>query len=143
MTLHSTPITMWFDHRIAYRKSPIHGTGTFALEAIPAGTTLVLVTGGIIYDPKDAENGTLPFDGMLYNGERLSDTQYIATPLAHHYCMNHSCAPNVIDLSRHPATSHRVTLRDIQPNEELTHDYYTRETLEVCLCGSALCRWKA
>jgi uncharacterized protein len=142
MTLHSMPITMWFDHRIAYRTSPIHGTGTFALDAIPAGATLVLVTGGLVYTAEDYHNGAFQIDGQMYNEARLSETHFIATPVGHHYFMNHSCEPNVIDLSRHPATTHLVALRDITPNEELTLDYYTKETLEMCLCGSAQCRWR-
>jgi SET domain-containing protein len=140
MNYRSEPVSMWFDRRIVYRKSPIHGIGTFALEDIQAGETLIWVTGGLVYT--EAENaGNRQFDGTMYNGEVLSDTLRIATPLAFHYYINHSCEPNVVDQSRHPTWTHYIALRDIHANEELTADYYTQSTLDVCLCGSPACRW--
>ncbi len=61
MTYRSVPVSMWFDRRIVYRKSSIHGIGTFALEDIQAGETLIWVTGGLVYT--EAENaGNRQFD---------------------------------------------------------------------------------
>jgi uncharacterized protein len=132
---------MWFDHRIAYRKSPIHGIGTFALADIRAGELLVSVTGGIVYTSSDYHNGTLILDGTMYNEERLADDLFVATPVAHHYFINHACEPTVINIARHPGSIQFVALRDIRTDEELTADYYTPETLATCLCGSPRCRW--
>jgi SET domain-containing protein len=137
----SQPISMWFDHRIAYRKSSIHGTGTFALADIRAGELLISVTGGIVYTPDEYHNGTVVFDGMMYNEERLADDLFVATPVAHHYYINHACEPTVVNIARHPGSIQFVALRDIRGDEELTTDYYTPETLAVCLCGSPRCRW--
>jgi uncharacterized protein len=143
MDYQSEPVTMWFDRRIVYRKSPIHGMGTFALSAIQAGESLIVVKGGLVYTAEEYRTGKVLFDGAMYNEEHLSDTLRIATPVAFHYFINHSCAANIVDQSRHPSTTHYIALRDIQANEELTADYYTMDTLDVCACGSPQCRWKS
>jgi len=132
---------MWFDRRIVLRKSPIHGTGTFAIDDIRAGETLIWVTGGLVFTQADWDAGNIQIDGTLYNEERLSDTLFIVTPVSFHYYLNHSCEPNAIDLSRHPTGTQYVALRDIRTNEEITADYYTESTLDVCLCRSPTCRW--
>jgi len=133
---------MWFDRRIVYRKSPIHGTGTFAISDILAGETLVYVTGGLVYTADDYHTGKVLFDGTMYNEAKLSDTQLIATPVSFHYYINHSCEPNVTNQSRHPSYTHYIALRDICAEEELTADYYNESTLGICNCGSPNCRWK-
>lgn len=142
MNYQSTPVSMWFDHRIVYRKSPIHGIGTFALDTIRAGEIIIWVTGGLVYTADDFKNKVIDFDGAMYNEAQLSDTVRIATPVSYHYYLNHSCEPNVVDLSRFPTWTQYVTLRDIQPNEELVATYYTPATLDVCVCGSSQCRWR-
>jgi uncharacterized protein len=142
MNYSSEPVTMWFDRRIVYRKSPIHGTGTFAISNIQAGETLIWVTGGLVYTPDDYQTGKVAFDGTMYNEEKLSDTQFIITPVSFHYYINHSCEPNIIDQSRHPTSTHYVALCDIWADEELTADYYNLSTLDSCNCGSLKCRWK-
>jgi SET domain-containing protein len=141
MHYQSEPVTMWFDRRIVYRKSLIHGTGTFALSTIHAGESLIVVKGGLVYTAEDYQTGKILFDGAMYNEERLSDTLLIATPVGFHYFINHSCAANIADQGRHPSTTHYIALRDIQADEELTADYYTVDTLDVCACGSPQCRW--
>jgi len=141
MQYHSQPISMWFDHRVAYRTSPIHGTGTFALETIRTGELLISVTGGIVYTTDDYRSGRIAFDGTMYNESQLAPDLCVATPVAHHYFINHACEPNVVDIARHPGSIQFVALRDISADEELTADYYTFETLEHCLCGSPRCRW--
>jgi SET domain-containing protein len=138
----SEPVSMWFDRRIVYRKSTIHGTGTFAISEILAGETLIWVTGGLVFTADDYHTGKVSFDGTMYNEAKLSDTQLIATPLSFHYYINHSCEPNIIDQSRHPTCTHFVALRDIRAEEELTADYYTESTLAICNCCSPNCRWK-
>ncbi|MCB0121051.1 MAG: SET domain-containing protein-lysine N-methyltransferase [Caldilineaceae bacterium] len=142
MTFQSAPITMWFDHRIVYRPSPIHGTGTFAIDDILTGQPLIWVAGGLVYTADDFHSGKIVFDGTMYNEAPLSETLRIATPVAFHYYINHSCEPNIIDQSRHPTVTHYVAMRDIHAGEELTADYYKLETLEVCYCNSERCRWK-
>jgi SET domain-containing protein len=141
MTYQTESVTMWFDRRIVLRASTIHGIGTFAIDALRAGEPLIWVTGGLVFSQVEWDAGLVKIDGKLYNEERLSDTLFIATPLAFHYYLNHSCAPNVVDQSRHPTCTHYVALRDIAVDEELTADYYNASTLDVCLCRSPNCRW--
>jgi uncharacterized protein len=141
MQYQSQPVTMWFDHRIVYRRSSIHGTGTFAIDNIRAGEPLIWVAGGLVYTSEDYQAGRLVFDGTMYNEEKLSDTLRIATPVSFHYFINHSCEPNIVDQSRHPTCTHYIALCDIRADEELTADYYTEATLDRCMCGSPRCRW--
>lgn len=142
MHYQSEPVTMWFDRRIVYRKSLIHGKGIFAIKDIQAGETLILVTGGLVYTSEDYQTGKVLFDGTMYNEEKLSDGQLIATPVSFHYFINHSCEPNIIEPARHPTCTHYIALRDIRADEELTADYYDESTLDICNCGSPNCRWK-
>jgi SET domain-containing protein len=141
MSYRTEPVTMWFDGRMVFRKSPIHGIGTFALQDIKAGETLMYVTGGLVYTP--AEWDLVRFDEEMYNEARLSDTLRQITPKVYNYYFNHSCEPNTVDLSRHPTWTHYVAVRDIQAEEELTADYYVygEGALERCACGSPHCRW--
>ena len=72
----------------------------------------------------------------------LTDELRIVTPASFNYYLNHSCDPNAVDLSRHPTSTQYVALRDIRAGEEITADYYSKDTLENCLCGSPECRWR-
>ena len=139
----SRPTTMWFDHRLVLHDSPIQGVGTFALEDIAAGEPLIAVAGGLVFAQADLEAGRFPIRGSLYNQEVLTDELRIVTPASFNYYLNHSCEPNAVDLSRLPMSTQYVALRDIRAGEEITADYYTKETLEDCLCGSPQCRWRA
>jgi uncharacterized protein len=143
MSYRTEPITMCFDRRIVLRESPIHGTGTFAIEDIRAGETLIWVTGGLVVDHATQDISNIQFDGRLYNEEWLSETLSIVTPLAFHYYINHSCEPNAVDQSKHPTWTHYIALRDIVAQEEITADYYVygEGKLECCACGSPRCRW--
>lgn len=141
MVPRSQPTAMWFDHRLVFRHSPIHGVGTFAVEDISAGEQLMSVTGGLVFDRADLESGRLQVHGAFYNQAELSGDLRIITPVSFHYYVNHSCDPNVVDLSRFPTNTQYVALRDIRAGDELTADYYTADTLEDCRCGSPQCRW--
>ena len=136
MSYRSEPVTMWFDRRIVLRKSPIHGTGTFAIEDIRAGETLMWVTGGLVFSPDDWHTGTVELDPDMYNEAHLADNLVIVTPKVFQYYMNHSCDANAVDLSRHPTWTQYVAARDIGANEEITADYYDQTTLAACGCNS-------
>jgi SET domain-containing protein len=127
---------MWFDRRLAMRKSPIHGTGLFALEDIRAGERLMWVSGGIVYTSEDWRTGRVVLDGELYNEEQIGDDLFLATPKAMNYYVNHSCDPSMLN---------QIAWRDIRAGEEITTDYAYGEAgpnylLEPCRCGTALCR---
>lgn len=137
----SQPTTMWFDHRLVMHASPIDGIGTFAVEDIAAGELLMAVAGGLVFTQSDLASGRLSLAGHLYNQADLAGDLRTVTPVSFHYYVNHSCAPNIVDLSRFPTSTQYVASRDIRAGEELTADYYTFDTLERCLCGSPECRW--
>ncbi|PJI52932.1 hypothetical protein CTI14_35470 [Methylobacterium radiotolerans] len=114
---------MWFDHRLVMRPSPIHGVGTFTTQDITAGELLILVTGGLIYTREDRDLGRVRLAGELYNEEELPTGELIVTPKVFHYYINYADEPNIVDLTRHPASTQYVALRDIRAGEELTARY--------------------
>lgn len=143
MPYQTEPVTMWSDRRLTMRRSPIHGIGTFATEAIRAGEALIWVTGGLVYTGEAWRAGAVAVAAEMYNLTHLDDDLFLITPKGFHYYINHSCAPNASDQSQHPTWTHYVALRDIAANEEITADYYDLTTLAQCACGTAACRWRA
>ncbi len=142
MSYRAEPLTIWSDRRLVMRRSPIHGTGTFATDEIRAGEPLIWVSGGVVYTTEDWHSGTVQLDPEMYNEARLPDGLLIATPKLFHYYINHSCDPNAIDISHHPSYTHYVAWRDIRADEELTTDYgrWGDDELEACDCGTPMCR---
>ena len=143
--------------RIAARRSPIHGTGVFALIGIGAGTEVVEYHGRLL---------THAEADRLYGGSSDSGHTFLFT-LNDCYVLdanhggnvarwiNHSCAPNcraVVEESADGDARHdRIvieTLRELRAGEELTYDYgivlAERHTprlkaIWACRCGAAEC----
>lgn len=135
------------------RDSALHGRGVFAARFIPAGTYILEYEGQRLSteeadasepsDPSDASH-TFFFalsDGTIINGGvGGNDSRFI----------NHSCEPNCEGHENDSGTRvYIVTLRDIQPDEELLYDYALTIDDELtpelqaqyrCLCGSEHCR---
>ncbi|HLM56911.1 MAG TPA: SET domain-containing protein-lysine N-methyltransferase [Pyrinomonadaceae bacterium] len=121
-------------------ESPIHGRGLFAGEAIAAGE-IVCVKGGYVFDRRALE--AMPgwyaaaeiqvaedlFIGPSAEAEREGSMIF----------SNHSCEPNIGVRGQIVF----VAMRDIEPGEELTHDWATTDdddySLE-CRCGAPSCR---
>lgn len=135
---HAPPARCWVYDAAEVRQSPIEGSGLFAREPIPMGTT-VMRPGGRL-----ATNSELAT--LIRESDRYVDTIAIdpnlnlvlgGSELAHYG--NHSCDPNLWHLG--PFTL--AARRDIEADEELTVDYATHSggdwTME-CRCGSPLCR---
>lgn len=135
------------------KRSPLHGNGVFAARFIPAGTTVFQYAGRRITpeqaDAKPPANPDEPFhtfffalsSGMVIDGaQRGNDARWI----------NHSCEPNCEAQENEAGTRvYVVTLRDIEPGEELFYDYglvideETTQTLReqyACHCGTPSCR---
>ena len=125
--------------RLEVAASRIQGWGVFAGEAIPARRKVMEYTGERL-TPEQAQerllrpqhylfvvNDDLIVDGAV-NG---SGAQYI----------NHSCDPN---LRIRVAKGHLLlmSLRAIEPGEELSYDYRFRPSAlrNVCSCGAPNCR---
>jgi hypothetical protein len=125
---------------VAVKTSPIHGQGLFAVAAIRQGE-IVAIKGGYVFT-RDTLLGVaqhlgaaeIPiadgfFIGPLHQEERQGGMIF----------SNHSCNPNIGVQGQIVF----VALRDIQPGEELTHDWAMTDddTYEMmCNCGASNCR---
>src|SRR5256712_3452347 len=122
------------------KDSAIHGRGLFARERI-AKDEIVLIKGGYIFDAatlRDVEPSLGPaqitvaegfFIGPLAEPEREGGMIF----------SNHSCDPNIGVQGQIVF----VAMRDIQPGEELTHDWATTDddTYQIeCRCNARNCR---
>jgi SET domain-containing protein len=120
--------------------SSIHGKGLFAVEPIKQGE-IVCIKGGHIFDreklaqvarilgPAEIQITNDLFIGPLTEQDR--DGSMIFS--------NHSCEPNIGVQGQIVF----VALRDIEPGEELTHDWATTDDDDYemdCKCGSSSCR---
>ncbi len=123
------------DHPLALVKDhPRFGRGVFAADTIPAGTEIASFDGkeyhGLINDDFPDEIRNYP---ITFAQDRARDSAGIARYL------NHSCEPNVGLRGLFTL----VTMREIQPGEELVWDYDMSEDtdwLMECSCGSPNCR---
>ena len=122
------------------RESPIHGKGLFAKTAIAKGE-IVAVKGGYIVDRRQ----WTALEERLGAAEiQISEGLFIAPVHARHreggmLYTNHSCDPNIAIQGQIVF----VAMRDIAPEEELTHDWATTDDSDYeleCNCGSPRCR---
>ena len=122
------------------RPSPIHGRGLFAVEHITAGE-IVAIKGGHILErstrdrlrprlgPAEVQVADDLFIGPVTEDEREGAMIF----------SNHSCDPNIGVQGQIVF----VALRDIEPGEELTHDWATTDDDDYemeCHCGAPGCR---
>lgn len=120
--------------------SKIHRWGVYATGLIPAGRKVIEYTGERISrreTKRRAEASKLTYLFTLDNYWTIdgsaggSGAEYI----------NHSCDPNLISriLKGHILY---MSLREIQPGEELTIDYRFAKNVDKvpCRCGAARCR---
>jgi len=123
------------------RASPIHGKGLFATVSI-AKDEIVAIKGGHIVDRKLLREKITPSLGPVEI--QIDDDLYIAPVTADErpssmLYTNHSCQPNLG--IRGQITF--VAMRDIEPGEELTHDWCTTDNEDYsveCNCGAPNCR---
>jgi SET domain-containing protein len=122
------------------RKSPIHGKGLFAKQSIAAGE-MVAVKGGYILTKQQ----WTALEKKLGPAEiQISEALFIAPASQEQrdggmIYTNHSCEPNIAIQGQIVF----VAMRDIAPDEELTHDWATTDDLDyavTCNCGSPNCR---
>jgi len=134
------PSLSYISPKAAPKESPIHGKGLFAVGHISKGE-VVCVKGGYVFDRRRLDS--MPgwyraaeiqiaeelFIGPLEESERAGGMIF----------SNHSCEPNIGVRGQIVF----VAMRDIEPGEELTHDWATTDddtyTL-ACNCGAAACR---
>ncbi len=143
--------------RIIARRSPIHGNGVFASQALAKGDHVIEYKGRLL---THAEADALYGDGgetghtflFTLNEQYIIDANQQGNSAR---WINHSCAPNCRALveespSGDPRKDKVVieTLRKVQAGEELTYDYgivlevpHTARMKKLwrCLCGSPHC----
>jgi SET domain-containing protein len=143
--------------RIVARRSPIHGNGVFAVEAIAKGEHVIEYKGTLM---TDADADKMYGDGgetghtflFTLNDEYIIDANRKGNTAR---WINHSCDPNCQALidesdSGDPRKDKVVieAIRKIKPGEELTYDYgivldmpHTARLKKVwaCRCGSPKC----
>ena len=134
------PNLSYISPKAAVKESPIQGRGLFAVEPIEKGE-VVCIKGGYIFNGATLER----VSRTLGSSEiQVTDTFFIG-PLGEEeregsmIFSNHSCEPNIGVQGQIVF----VAMRDIESDEELTHDWATTddETYEMeCKCGTASCR---
>jgi SET domain-containing protein len=114
------------------------GWGSFAIERIPAGTTVAGFGGWVVtYETlstftHDRQSRSIQIDENLYlvSGDTPEPGDFL----------NHSCEPSCGLVGANVL----VAMRDIEIGEELTFDYATCDTSDYdefnCLCGEPTCR---
>jgi uncharacterized protein len=137
--------------RIQVRRSGVHGKGVYAMQEIPAGTTLIEYRGEVIswpealrrhpHDPKDPHH-TFYFH---VDDKHVIDAKYGGNNAR---WINHSCDPNC-EADEVDGRIFIKALRDLHPGEELFYDYglviderYTPKLKKEyeCRCGAPNCR---
>jgi uncharacterized protein len=134
------PNLSYLSPKTIVKESPIHGRGLFACAPIAQGE-IVAIKGGYIFDGatlREVETRLGPAEipvaedfsiGPLTEGERDGGMLF----------SNHSCDPNIGIQGQIVF----LALRDIQPGEELTHDWATTDDdtyAMPCNCGAQHCR---
>jgi SET domain-containing protein len=124
---------------IVIRRSKIHRYGVYANERIPANRKVIEYTGERL-NRKEAK----AVDGGGYTYLFAVDNYWTldgARGGSGAEIINHSCDPNLISrvLKGHILY---MSLREIEPGEELTVDYNFSDLTELtpCSCGAAACR---
>ncbi|MDT0446341.1 SET domain-containing protein [Streptomyces johnsoniae] len=134
----------WLHPDVEPRRSPIEGTGLFALKPIPAGTSVSRLGGRLVSWPRleelFAEAAARPDHPYIDTITVTGDWHLVMPPRRPNGYGNHSCDPNLWWVGDYTFAARR----DIPAGAEVTLDYATLTapafTL-TCDCGSgALCR---
>jgi uncharacterized protein len=127
-------------------RSPIQGTGVFALENIPRGKRVIEYTGEILNESQ-ARRRLLKLSRLGRRGRncifRVTDERYLdgAVRGSGAELINHSCDPNLKSRKGRGRVFYH-SRRSVKAGEELTVDYnFRRDAKKVpCRCGAKKCR---
>lgn len=120
------------------RPTATKGIGVFAVEPIPANTT-VAGFGGHVVDGTELENLG---EAVRIHALQIDDDLFIASapPFDSADYVNHSCDPNCGIVG----SVLLVTMRDVGSGEELCFDYAMTDSDDYdmfeCTCGTERCR---
>jgi len=125
------------------KESPIHNRGLFTEQFIPARRHVIEYTGTRLNRKayKQLYSDGLSFHERPYLfGVNSYWTIDGAVGGSGAQFTNHSCSPNMRAIVRNQRVFF-VALRDINPGEELTIDYYLESSEKIpCVCGTPECR---
>jgi SET domain-containing protein len=125
---------------VIVKKSPIGGKGIFAKSRIRKGSIIVRIgEAERYYSKKQCQEFSPRYREILSKFAYWDKkNKHLVYPLDNTKHLNHSCAPNVLNLDNLD-----LAARDIEKGEELTYDYrpiLMRGERFKCNCGSGLCR---
>ena len=125
--------------KLSIRRSPIHRYGVFAAETIPSNRKVIEYTGERLNrrQAKTRVDGAYTYLFAVDNYWTIDG----AIGGSGAEIINHSCSPNLISRVMKGHILY-MSLRAIQPDEELTIDYnFSKNTGRTkCVCGSPACR---
>src|SRR5438874_6658804 len=128
----------WLHPSAGTRPTATKGIGVFALDPIPANTT-VAGFGGHVVDSRELENLG---EAVRVHALQIDDDLFLASvpPFDPADYVNHSCDPNCGIVG----SVLMVTRRAVVPGEELCFDYAMTDSDDydefTCRCGTAQCR---
>lgn len=135
----------WTTPKSIVKKSPKRGKGIFAKEKIPKDE-VVNVSGGIVVNEKEYYKLKEQIGEFLFHyTTKIEEGLYLLCAISEKELenddyFNHSCNPNCGVRGQIVL----VTMREIEPGEELTYDYAMTDDDEddrfECNCGSNQCR---
>lgn len=132
----------WLHPHVEVRASAIQGSGLFAAQPLPAGTTIATLAGRLVCD---AELHRL-MQAATASGRYLDticiddNAHLVLAPGQRIHYGNHGCDPNLWHTDAYTI----ATRRDVRAGEELTVDYATQTVAAgfrmPCRCGAPACR---
>jgi SET domain-containing protein len=126
-------------YRMSVRSSPIHRFGVYAEERIPAHRKVIEYTGERINRREAKRRGSAERTYLFAVDAYWTIDGAVGGSGAE--IINHSCEPNLISRVMKGHILY-MSLRVIEPGEELTVDYHfpKKDERVVCLCGAKRCR---
>lgn len=134
-------LTCWRSPKVIRKEGGLEGLGLFATDFINAGELIAIKTGHIVDEEFIRSHPEIIRGSHL----QITDDLFYAptTEIEHSDTLigfNHSCEPNAYFEGQIVLR----TMRDIEPNEEITLDYVTYSTPDTiefdCLCNAPSCR---
>ena len=125
--------------KIAIRRSRIHRYGVYAEEFIPANRKVIEYTGERINRREAKQRGAGKFTYLFAVDNYWTLDGAVGGSGAE--IINHSCEPNLVSRVMKGHVLY-MSLRPIQPEEELTVDYHLdwNPPVTPCQCGTQGCR---
>jgi hypothetical protein len=128
----------WLHPSAETRPTATKGTGVFAVEPIPAGTTVAGFGGHVVDGRELADLG----EAVRIHALQIDDDLFLAStpPFDPADYVNHSCDPccGIV------GSVLLVTMRDVEGGEELCFDYAMTDSddydMFTCSCGTDRCR---